>query len=200
MFRFLQTLFPAPHKIPTNTRAHPQTYSNGPIVVVPKECLQLDTKLVCVQCKTLQCECPPSVERRSIRSLPEGSSLVSAAGISGASPQLPNSAATAVDSGSSTSRTRTRLATPDTIGDDRPAAIRLASILGIRRGAATADCTDASSSSGGSRSTINGTPRKTSNTAGGASESQDNAMTSSPAANWFKDKYQMATNKLMSKV
>lgn len=199
MFRFLQTLFPAPHKIPTNTRAHPQTYSNGPIVVVPKECLQLDTKLVCVQCKTLQCECPPSVERRSIRSLPEGSSLVSAAGISGASPQLPNSAATAVDSGSSTSRTRTRLAVaPDTIGDDRPAAIRLASILGIRRGAA--DCTDASSSSGGSRSTINGTPRKPSNTAGGASESQDNAMTSSPAANWFKDKYQMATNKLMSKV
>lgn len=149
---------------------------------VPKECLQLDTKLVCVQCKTLQCECPPSVERRSISSLQDSSTLLAD---SIASPRF-----TAVDSSNNNrgSRFNPSIA-PDTAVDDRPAAIRLASILGIGRTGSV----DQEPSRGSSSSRVHATPRKPSN----APEVKDIA-TSSPAANWFKDKYQMATNKLMS--
>lgn len=149
---------------------------------VPKECLQLDTKLVCVQCKTLQCECPPSVERRSISSLQDSSTLLPD---SSASPRF-----SAVESRNNNRGSRLTPSTaPDSAVDDRPAAIRLASILGIGR----TGTADQEPSRGSSSSRVQATPRKPSN----ASEDKEIA-TSSPAANWFKDKYQMATNKLMS--
>lgn len=97
-------------------------------------------------------------------------------------------------------------AAPPQETDDRPAAaIRLASILGIRRagGAASsgADCDSGSSSSGRSTQTISSSAAAATPRTGllRHAESQEN-VTGSPAGNWFKDKYQMATNKLMSKV
>lgn len=139
---------------------------------VSKDCLQLDTKLVCDQCKALQCECPAGVEKRSIRSLPEIATLT-------ATDCRISSAATTLLTADNRTCSSRKAAAPD--NDDRPAAIRLASILGIRRGTAQ--------DSGSSSRAVSATPQ---------AFTQAENVTNSPATTWFKDKYQMATNKLMS--
>lgn len=68
------------------------------------------------------------------------------------------------------------------------AGIRLASILGLRNAASTATAAG---------------PETPPSSAGGmtpAKSKTDLGTGSSPAANWFKDKYQLAQNKFMSKV
>lgn len=78
----------------------------------------------------------------------------------------------------------------DSIKEDRPAAIRLASILGLK---------NLDSVNGGHPTTP--TTAKTVRPSSSASASgKQEVVQSSPAATWLKDKYQMATNKFMSKV
>lgn len=173
-----------------NTLLHPTTPTFiGSIIrptrtFVPKDCLQLDTKLVCVHCKTLQCECPARVEKvSSIRSLPEKPSLAAAD-----TPSRTN----AVAPESRTSRFAWTSSAAAAENDDRPASIRLASILGIKRGGGGPE-------TGGDSVDSTNTPRL--RTGMKHAVSQDSmAIGSSPASNWLKEKYQMATNKLMSKV
>lgn len=159
-----------------------------------KDCLQLDTKLICAKCKALQCDCPGGAsERLCISSLAEnphsnGSSSSSTSRLNAQTStpvaQSPSSSSGVAEGSSRFAWSSNKSATNNTAAgaevDDRPAGIRLASILGLKRPTET-EATRSGSS--GMRRT----------------DSKEN-VTSSPAANWFKDKYQMATNKLMSKV
>ena len=153
------------------------TFLCDPLNGSTQDCLQLDTKLVCVQCKALQCGCPASVDKYSISSLPDMSKHQQHSAMG--PPPPPTSTQE-----SRTSRFAWNSSTSSADTDERPASVRLASILGIKR------ATPGDSDSASLPQTESGMKR---------TESRE-SMTSSPAANWLRDKYQLATSKLMSKV
>lgn len=85
--------------------------------------------------------------------------------------------------------------------DERPAAVRLASILGIRSGSSssTSGENQRQERNGQETQRLAGSQRALNGIETNRTNPQESTTISSPS-NWFKDKYQMATNKLMSKV
>lgn len=132
-----------------------------------KECLQLDSKLTCPKCKTLTCECPE-------RKRPPNDETDK--GEESRSRNINNNSGDTSKTSLSTDTNRTENLTEQ----GRPAAIRLASILGIKN----LESTNCGNSVATPKRITKATPAKV-----------QEGTTSSPAANWLMDKYQ-----LMSKV